>query len=333
MKIPQPIQYQGSKRLLAPFILRYLPEGTGRLIEPFSGTGAPSLAAVARGLVKKVWLNDLNRPLIELLRLIVQSPEVTADFYRNLWQEQHGDTLEHYYRTREDFNRSRDPRVFLYLLARCVKGAVRYNSEGLFNQSPDKRRHGTRPDKMRENIAAVSALLRGCARFTHLDYREVLNQSEKGDVVYMDPPYQGVCGERDSRYFAGITFASYVDALAELNDREIAYLVSYDGRRGGKQFGQQLPDNLQLTLIELDAGRSSQSTLLGRDEITVESLYLSPALLERLQVVPMNHSMRGHQQLHLLETPPPYAKSIKRTPRSLPNGHRQATKDGHRSHP
>lgn len=329
MKIPQPIQYQGSKRILAPFILRYLPEDVTRLIEPFAGTGALSIAAVARRLVKKVWLNDLNRPLIELLRLIVQSPKEIADFYKKTWQNQQGDSLEHYYRTREDFNRLRDPRLFLYLLSRCVKGAVRYNSEGLFNQSPDKRRQGTRPEKMRENIVAVSLLLRGRTRFSHLDYREVLSESEEGDVVYMDPPYQGVCGERDSRYFAGIDFDQYVDALAELNHRNIAYLVSYDGRRGGKQFGLKLPNSLQLRLIELEAGRSSQSTLLGRQEVTVESLYLSPALLERSRIVPRNHSVAGHQQLHFLESPSHYAKNTKRASLARSKGHRKAAKNAH----
>ena len=333
MKLPQPIQYQGSKRLLAPLILRYLPEDTVRLVEPFAGTGALSIAAVARGLVKKVWLNDLNRPLTELLRLIIESPEELADFYEQLWNQQHGDSLEHYYRIREDFNRTRDPRLFLYLLTRCVKGAVRYNSDGLFNQSPDKRRLGTRPEKMRDNIVRVSALLRGRTRFSHVDYREVLLQSAESDVVYMDPPYQGVCGERDSRYFAGIGFDEYVDALVELNQRHIAYIVSYDGRRGGKEFGRKLPDYLELSLIELDAGRSSQSTLLGREEVTVESLYLSPALMQRLDIVPTNHSVRGHEQLRLLETPAAYAQTPQRPPRALPNGHRKTSKNGHRSHP
>jgi DNA adenine methylase len=39
---------------------------------------------------------------------------------------------------------------------------------------------------------------------------------------------------------------------------------------------------LNLRLIELAAGRSSQATLLGRRAETYESLYLSPALVERL---------------------------------------------------
>ncbi len=34
--------------------------------------------------------------------------------------------------------------------------------------------------------------------------------------------------------------------------------------------------------LHIHAGRSSQSTLLGRDCETLESLYLSPALVERL---------------------------------------------------
>jgi DNA adenine methylase len=36
---------------------------------------------------------------------------------------------------------------------------------------------------------------------------------------------------------------------------------------------------LGLNKIEIEAGRSTQATLLGRKEITVESLYLSPNLL------------------------------------------------------
>jgi DNA adenine methylase len=175
------------------------------------------------------------------------------------------------------------------LLARCVKGAVRYNADGLFNQSPDKRRMGTRPATMRSNILGVSSLLQGKSRFSSLDYRVVLDQAVVGDLVYMDPPYQGVCGERDSRYFSGIDHQEFVLALEGLNARGISYIVSYDGRRGNKTFGESLPSYLELSHVELDAGRSSQSTLLGRDERTYESLYLSSALMARLTQKAANH--------------------------------------------
>ena len=255
--IPHPIQYQGSKRNLAPVILRYVPKNVNWLIEPFSGSAAISIAVAARQIAKSYLINDLNKPLAELLRLIVDSPSETASFYEDIWNEQHSDSVEHYYRVRADFNRTQDPRLFLYLLARCVKGSVRYNADGMFNQSPDKRRHGTRPKTMRANILGVSTLLKGKAEFSSLDYREVLAGARPTDLVYMDPPYQGVCGERDSRYYSGIYHADFVSALEELNSREIPYIVSYDGRRGDKTFGEILPASLELTHIELEAGRSS----------------------------------------------------------------------------
>lgn len=279
--IPHAIQYQGSKRSLAPTILRYFPKNVDRLIEPFAGSAAITMAAVAGQLALRFLVNDINRPLVELLRLMVESPVETASRYEEIWNGQHGDSLGHYYQVRDEFNRTQNPVLFLYLLARCVKGSVRYNADGLFNQSPDKRRFGTQPKTMRANIFGVSALLKGRAAFSSLDYREVLAQATADDLVYMDPPYQGVCGDRDARYRAGIGHDDFVLALEDLNTRGISYIVSYDGRRGDKNFGEPLPAFLDLTHLELAAGRSSQATLLGRDELTYESLYLSRALSER----------------------------------------------------
>lgn len=282
MRIPQPFQYQGSKRGLASEILHYFPQEPARLVEPFAGSAAISIAAAVRSKVKAFWLNDCNAPLANLLEVIICQPLELAKAYERIWREQEPDTIQHYNRVRDEFNLNQDPKLFLYLLARCVKGAVRYNSEGLFNQSPDKRRRGTRPETMRHNIITVSQLLRGRTQVTARDYREVLEEVREDDVVYMDPPYQGVCGERDSRYFSGILFEEFVAALESLNKRHIRYLISYDGRTGGRTYGKPLPKNLHLQHIELEAGRSSQATLLGRDDVTYESLYLSASLAEEI---------------------------------------------------
>ncbi len=311
MTLPQPFQYQGSKRVLASLILQYLPVNTTRLVEPFCGSAAVSLAAAARGRAKEFWLNDFNKPLAELLALMINSPKEMAKSYAELWRADHEDALEHYYQVRELFNRSQDARLLLYLLARCVKGAVRYNGEGLFNQSPDKRRLGTRPDTMKANIAAISALLRGKTIVTSLSYEDVLANVRPDDMVYMDPPYQGVCGERDSRYFAGISFDDFVAELETLNHKYVRYLVSYDGRLGNRTYGKPLPAKLHLTLVEIEAGRSSQATLLGRSEMTVESLYLSPALADELEAHPAIHRRRHDEQMQLMEKPQPYGKKAK----------------------
>lgn len=299
MIVPQPFQYQGSKRALAPRILHYLPVKFRRLVDPFAGSAAMTLACAARMRAERYWINDLNKPLAELLNLMINRPEELADAYAELWKGEAEDALEHFYTVREKFNRTQEPSLFLYLLARCIKGAVRYNSEGMFNQSPDKRRLGTRPETMRQNIIAVSMLLRRKAIVTSHDFRDVLAAAEADDVIYMDPPYQGTSGERDSRYLAGLSFHDFVVALDGLNERRLRYAISYDGRTGEKSYGESLPAYLQLTHVELEAGRSTQSTLLGREEQTIESLYISPALALEMGSVPGRASRHPIQQAEL----------------------------------
>jgi len=302
--LPHFIQYQGSKRNLAKNILQFFPKKVSRLVEPFAGTAAISVATSASQITQSFWLNDLNKPLIELLELSIERPDEIVDFYLKLWNEQHTNSVAHYFEVRSKFNETNDPRLFLYLLARCVKGSVRYNSEGLFNQSPDKRRKGTRPETMRKNIAGVSSLLKGKCKFTSLDYREVLEQVQEGDFIYMDPPYQGVCGNRDSRYLSGINFDDFVLALEGLNRKGAAFAISYDGKLGNKAFGKVLPERLNLERIEIEVGRSSQSTLLGKEETTIESLYLSPSLstsLTNTKICDFKYIDKKPKQLTLLE--------------------------------
>lgn len=277
-------------------ILPYLPVKFARLVEPFAGSAAMTIACAARSRAARYWINDLNKSLADLLHLIIHRPEEIADAYSELWKEDAEDALEHFYTVRESFNRTQDPKLFLYLLARCIKGAVRYNNDGLFNQSPDKRRLGTRPETMRQNIMAVSMLLRGKSVVTSHDFRDVLAAADENDIVYMDPPYQGTSGDRDSRYLAGLSFDDFVTALDGLNSRGLRYIISYDGRTGDKSYGEPLPKYLNLTLIELEAGRSTQATLLGRDDITVESLYLSPALASSVDSHPKIKRRRAEEQ-------------------------------------
>lgn len=283
MRVPHPIPYQGSKRGLAHAIVACFPVSLSRLIEPFAGSAAVSLAAAAAGSVASFVLNDVNTPLMRLWDAIIHQPRGLADDYEQLWQAQQGQERSFYLAVRAEFNHTQRPAELLYLLARCVKASVRYNAQGAFNQSPDHRRRGTQPDTMRRQLLATSALLHGRVQLSSTDYHAVLHLAQPDDLIYLDPPYRGVCGQHDSRYLHGLDSDAFVAALAQLNARGIAYLVSYDGRTGSKTFGPPLPAALDLRRIELHAGRSSQATLLGRAAHTYESLYLSPALLTRLE--------------------------------------------------
>jgi len=280
--VPQPIPYQGSKRQIAPRILQHFPAHVSRLVEPFAGSAAFSIAVAARQRADRFWINDAHAPLIGLWREIVYRPDSLADKYSFLWNDQLGRERAYFDRVRKRFNETHDPADFIYLLARCVKAAIRYNASGEFNNTPDNRRKGARPAQMRRRIFHASELLRKRTRLTAWDYKKVLAHCADADLVYMDPPYQGVCGNRDRRYLPKVDREQFCDELAKLNDRDIMFVVSYDGRTGARIYGKPLPDSLSLTHLEICAGRSTQATLLGRADVTFESLYLSPALAAAL---------------------------------------------------
>lgn len=286
---PHIVQYQGSKRNLAPQILRYVPKKFNRLIEPFAGMAAITIAVSKQRRAEQYLLNDLNKPLINVLREAITNPQQLIEDYTRVWSEQltyQGGSVEHFYKVRKDFNNGNQCAAnMLYLLARCVKGSVRYSSSGQFNQSPDKRRMGTNPKNLARNIVLISGYLNGKTFFSSFDYREVISNAKPGDVVYMDPPYQGVCSTRDSRYFSGIDFNEFVECIENLNSRGVDFIISYDGTCGDKQYGVELPKELGLKKIMLNAGLSSQSLLLGKKENTVESLYLSRNLREAITPV------------------------------------------------
>src|SRR5699024_5205452 len=120
-----------------------------------------------------------------------------------LWYDQLDDPKVFFIERREEFNKTKSPHILLYLLARIVKGSVRYNSDGEFNQSADNRRKGMKPKTMESNLEQISFLLSKITTTLSKDYKEVVSSASKKDLVYMDPPYQGTSFTRDHRYFKG----------------------------------------------------------------------------------------------------------------------------------
>ena len=280
-RIPHPIPYQGSKRQLASEILALIPDRKFRVFhEPFVGSGAVSLAAASANRAEGFALADSLPPLVDIWHAILGDPLGFADSYETLWLEQLPNPRDHFLRVRHDFNVQPHPTRLLYLLARCVKNSPRFNKYGDFNQSADHRRRGMHPDKMRRNLIGASTLLQGRTVVAAADFEDMLAAATPDDFVYMDPPYAGTSYGTDRRYHQGVEQDRLIAALHRLAHRGVPYVLSYDGRCGVKEYTDPLPvDFIRAHHLELVAGRSSQSTLAGRDEVTVESLYVSESLL------------------------------------------------------
>ena len=192
MRVPHVIPYQGSKRNLANRILGNINFAIeGRLYEPFAGSAAITLAGANKQLVQHFVMGDKFAPLMTLWDMIISDPEQVCNTYKDIWTSQLGDPKQHFLQIRKEFNQTGHPVQFLYLIARCVKNAIRFNADGAFNQSPDNRRLGRKPTKMATEVRLASGLLRHRVTLRTGDFMEILEDATPSDVVYMDPPYQG----------------------------------------------------------------------------------------------------------------------------------------------
>ena len=126
----------------------------------------------------------------------------------------------------------------------------------------------------------------------------MLSFYEPGQIWYLDPPYEGVSGLRDSRYANAIERHEFERFLKEVVIAEIPFVLSYDGMTGDRSYGPPLPSELGLQRLELDVGRSTTSTLLGKKEQTIEVIYISYPL----QTAIGRDSATTHEQM-VMELP------------------------------
>src|SRR5258706_16284440 len=103
---PHPIPYQGSKRQLAPLILSLIPPGRfERMIEPFVGSGAVTLATARGNLCSQFVVGDKLGSLCGIWRHIVTDPRTLSEEYADLWDPQLPDAVAFFNKGREQFNR------------------------------------------------------------------------------------------------------------------------------------------------------------------------------------------------------------------------------------
>jgi DNA adenine methylase len=218
------LRWAGSKRRLLPTLQTFWTKKHKRYIEPFAGSACLFFAIKP----PKAILGDLNPELIATYIEVKYRIGAVLKELKGLKPED----KEEYLRLRRiDITKMSPPARaarFIYLNRYCFNGIYRTNLLGQFNVPYSGIRCGSVPQD--EVFEKCSNRLQH-ARFVNGDFEKVLAQAEKGDLVYMDPPF-AVRARRVFRQYDPSTFTSddivrLRSWMERLNAKRINFVVSY----------------------------------------------------------------------------------------------------------
>jgi len=185
------VKWAGGKRQILDEITKYIPDESSTYYEPFLGGGAVLFELQP----EKAVVNDINQELMNIYQVIKENvDELIEDL------KKHKNEREYFYKIRElDRDKERYSRLsrverasrFIYLNKTCYNGLFRVNKSGEFNAPFGNYKN---PNIVNENtLRAVSEYFnRANIIFTCQDFEAALQSAEKGDFVYLDPPYDPV---------------------------------------------------------------------------------------------------------------------------------------------
>jgi len=180
--LPRPfLKWAGGKRQLLRELLQHVPKRLGRYHEPFLGGGALYFALQP----ERAALSDDNSRLIATYTGVRDDVDTVVDTLSQ-WPYDKDFYLKCRARPIDDKPANEIAAWMIYLNKAGFNGLYRVNKRGGFNVPFGRYTNPRICDE--PNLRACSDLLGG----THLcqgDFDRVLDDAERGDFVYFDPPY------------------------------------------------------------------------------------------------------------------------------------------------
>ena len=220
------LKWVGGKRQLMKEILSVFPRDyrARTYHEPFVGSGAVFFKVKPR----KGSINDINPRLINFYKVVRENPTELIEEARNYLYEK-----KTYYKLRGRFNQGNLPEVeeaalFLYLNKTCYNGLYRVNSRGEFNVPFGRYKNPkiVDPNRIHEASRALANI-----EILNQDFTYVTDLAERGDVCYLDPPYDPVSETADFTSYSRNGFDAQEqirlrDTCLELDGKEVIFILS-----------------------------------------------------------------------------------------------------------
>lgn len=166
-------------------------------IEPFVGGGAVLFNMLQNYEIKKAYINDINKELINCYRCIKADIEEVIKQLKALENEYLSsvDRNSYFYEVRNryneihlnghlDFEKCAD---FIFLNRTCFNGLYRVNRDGKFNVPHGRYKNPLICDQ--DNLRICSKLLQR-VEINFGSYEQVLDKADKNAFIYFDPPYR-----------------------------------------------------------------------------------------------------------------------------------------------
>ncbi len=206
------LKWVGGKKQHINDIFPLFPKIINNYYEPFLGGGSilfELLDRISTNKIKitgKIYVNDLNANLIWVYKHTQTHFKELNNNVINIFEKYNNldfnQKQEFYYNTRKEFNIIKntpecvDTSVkFIFLNRTCFRGLYRENSKGEFNTPFGNYK------KIKFELKNVSNELNKVI-FSHKDCCEFLREQtfEKGDFVFLDPPYVKICCNSFTKY-------------------------------------------------------------------------------------------------------------------------------------
>lgn len=226
------LKWVGGKRQLLHEIIPLIPEKVTTYVEPFVGGGA----VLFEYQPKKAVINDLNEELINVYRVIKDSPE---ELIKLLIKHKEKNSEEYFYQIRaldrednflENYSNVERAARTIYLNKTCYNGLYRVNSKGQFNTPFGLYKN---PKIVNEPVIyAISHYFnKNKIKIMNDDYKEALKYLRKGAFVYFDPPYLPISTSSNFTSYTenGFSFQHQVELKEQcdkLDNRGINFLLS-----------------------------------------------------------------------------------------------------------
>lgn len=174
------LKWAGGKRWLVQSDLKIIPDDFNCYHEPFVGGGAVFFENAPKDFV----IADLNQELIACYRAIRSNWKQVAKLLK---QHQKLHSKDHYYKVRDNdaCSEIKAAARFIYLNRTCWNGLYRVNLKGKFNVPKGTKSKVILETDEFESIAARLAQ----GKIECQDFAITLLNAQKGDFVFVDPPY------------------------------------------------------------------------------------------------------------------------------------------------